>query len=204
MCECDDTPNTEFVNDRPDTYVAQEGGDHYQAEFQHWDWVIDAKIGYLAGNATKYISRWRRKNGIADLKKAMTYIDKMIATRKNSDWHYSSVSTKDPRTTMRFIKSAELSGEEANLVIILSGDCDANKLKRAKERLEALIKSAQRAASTGQRVAGAATPPQATPPAQQALRGAPSKSDAPRQPGGLTGMEHPFGYDETLENGDNE
>lgn len=55
----------------------QHGGDHYQgSEYQHWDWVHDVKLGYLAGNATKYAFRWRKKNGIEDLEKAIHYIDK--------------------------------------------------------------------------------------------------------------------------------
>lgn len=55
----------------------QEGGDHYQgSEYQHWDWVTDAELPYLIGNATKYVSRWRKKNGVQDLKKALHYIDK--------------------------------------------------------------------------------------------------------------------------------
>lgn len=182
----------------------QYGGDHYETTdgYEHWDWVIDAEIGYLAGNATKYVSRWRKKNGVDDLKKALTYVDKMIATRKNSDWHYRESRWKIRMLTDRFIKSAGLTQEEAEIIHLLAGPCPPEMLRLAKERLEALIKSAQRAASTGQRVAGAAAPPQATPPAQQALRGAPSKADATRQPGGATGMEHPFGYDPHFENGD--
>ncbi|CAN0296744.1 unnamed protein product, partial [Chrysoparadoxa australica] len=52
----------------------QVGGNHYETEdgYEHWDWVVDGEIGYLAGNATKYISRWRKKNGLLDLQKAIT------------------------------------------------------------------------------------------------------------------------------------
>jgi hypothetical protein len=67
MCECA-------------RYVAQEGGDHYQAEYQHWDWVGDVGLGYLAGCATKYVSRWWKKNGLQDLLKARTYVEKMIVS----------------------------------------------------------------------------------------------------------------------------
>lgn len=182
----------------------QYGGDHYETTdgYEHWDWVIDAEIGYLCGNATKYLSRWRKKNGVDDLKKALTYVDKMIATRENADWHYRESRWKTNMLTERFVKSARLTEQESGIIFLLSGPCPPEMLKLARERVEALIKSAQRAASTGQRVAGAATPPQATPAAQQALRGAPSKADATRQPGGATGMEHPFGYDPHFENGD--
>lgn len=55
----------------------QVGGNHYQGrEYQHWDFVTDVKLPYLLGCATKYVSRWRDKNGVQDLEKAIHYIDK--------------------------------------------------------------------------------------------------------------------------------
>lgn len=59
----------------------QEGGDHYQQRnggTQPWDVVIAWELGFLDGNALKYIARWRKKGGIEDLKKARHYIDKQI------------------------------------------------------------------------------------------------------------------------------
>lgn len=57
----------------------QVAGDHYnQREYQHWDFVCDTNLHYILGNATKYISRWRKKNGIQDLEKAKHYIEKAI------------------------------------------------------------------------------------------------------------------------------
>ena len=54
----------------------QVGGSHYQSEYQHWDFVIDVKLHYLLACATKYIVRWRSKNGLQDLKKARHFIVK--------------------------------------------------------------------------------------------------------------------------------
>lgn len=34
--------------------------------------------GFMIGNITKYISRWKNKNGIEDLKKALFYLDQLI------------------------------------------------------------------------------------------------------------------------------
>ena len=57
----------------------QEGGDHYKARrYETWDVILDWNLGYLDGNAVKYLSRWRLKNGIEDLKKARHYLDKLI------------------------------------------------------------------------------------------------------------------------------
>lgn len=57
----------------------QVGGEHYQTPVQHWDWA--QYIGYLEGCATKYIGRHLDKNGLEDIQKAITFIDKIL--RKN-------------------------------------------------------------------------------------------------------------------------
>tara|TARA_B100000795_G_C22470825_1_gene312926 strand:- start:316 stop:567 length:252 start_codon:yes stop_codon:yes gene_type:complete len=44
----------------------------------------DEFIGYLRGNITKYLHRWRYKNGIEDLKKAEWYICKLIKVVENA------------------------------------------------------------------------------------------------------------------------
>ena len=61
-----------------DRRVDQVGGDHYQAEYQHWDWVEDIGMGYLEAVATKYLTRWHKKDGLKDLKKAQSYLAKLL------------------------------------------------------------------------------------------------------------------------------
>ena len=57
----------------------QVGGSHYKADgIQHWDYCIEVNVPNLEYAATKYISRWRKKNGIQDLQKALHYIEKRI------------------------------------------------------------------------------------------------------------------------------
>jgi hypothetical protein len=57
----------------------QVGGRHYkQFTIQPWDCIVDWNLGFLDGNILKYISRWRTKNGLEDLKKARHYLDKLI------------------------------------------------------------------------------------------------------------------------------
>ena len=63
----------------------QHGGDHYQKEYQHWDFVHDCRMDYFMGNATKYICR--KKRGVRrsqDLKKAIHYL------RKRAELDYRS------------------------------------------------------------------------------------------------------------------
>jgi hypothetical protein len=55
----------------------QIGGEHYQAEYQHWDFVLDCRLDYLLGNASKYIARARKKGkALEDVDKALHYLQK--------------------------------------------------------------------------------------------------------------------------------
>jgi len=57
--------------------VEQEGGVHYEGTpIQHWDWA--QYIGYLEGCATKYIGRHENKNGLEDIRKSLSYVDKIL------------------------------------------------------------------------------------------------------------------------------
>jgi uncharacterized protein DUF3310 len=57
----------------------QVGGGHYKTEgLQHWDLVNIFGWDYFQGQITKYLMRWRKKNGLEDLQKARHYLDKYI------------------------------------------------------------------------------------------------------------------------------
>jgi len=71
--ECSDAFAKEIANMR------QEGGGHYKdLKIQTWDYIVANDIGYLAGNVIKYVTRYKQKNGVEDLKKARHYLDKLI------------------------------------------------------------------------------------------------------------------------------
>ena len=62
----------------------QVGGAHYAVKtIQPWDFIIANNIGYLEGNIIKYISRWKDKGGVEDLKKAQHYLQKLIEVAGN-------------------------------------------------------------------------------------------------------------------------
>jgi hypothetical protein len=55
------------------------GPGHYKDKtIQPWDFIVCNNLGYLEGNVVKYISRWRQKGGVEDLRKAKHYIEKLI------------------------------------------------------------------------------------------------------------------------------
>lgn len=57
----------------------QVNGTHYKNKaIQPWDFIAGNGMGYLEGNVVKYVSRWKEKNGLDDLRKARHYLDKLI------------------------------------------------------------------------------------------------------------------------------
>lgn len=57
----------------------QIGGTHYKDyAIQPWDYIIANDIPFLEGNAIKYITRWRQKGGLKDIKKAIHCLDKLV------------------------------------------------------------------------------------------------------------------------------
>lgn len=62
----------------------QIGGNHYKDKtIQPWDFIAANELGYFEGNIVKYVSRWRDKGGMVDLKKAKHYLDKLIELEEN-------------------------------------------------------------------------------------------------------------------------
>ena len=60
-----------------DANSRQVDGSHYNMnKYQHWDWAIDTKQPYTIAAATKYVARWRDKNGLVDLEKSIHYLEK--------------------------------------------------------------------------------------------------------------------------------
>ena len=57
----------------------QVAGTHYKSKaIQPWDYIVGNNLGYLEGNIVKYVSRWKDKGGVDDLRKARHYLDKLI------------------------------------------------------------------------------------------------------------------------------
>ena len=63
---------------------------HYnQLAIQPRDYITKNNLGYNEGNIVKYISRWRFKDGLVDLKKAQNYINYLIKLEEakiNNSW----------------------------------------------------------------------------------------------------------------------
>jgi hypothetical protein len=96
----------------------QVGGAHYKsAKNQHWDFAADNRLGYFEGQITKYIARWRRKNGVQDLKKALHFATKLMELFNEGHWtptHHSALVNFGP-----FAVDNELSPEEGRVCALM-------------------------------------------------------------------------------------
>lgn len=56
-------------------FATQVGGSHYKGmKIQPMEYALTNNLGYCEATALKYISRWKLKGGIADLDKAIHFI----------------------------------------------------------------------------------------------------------------------------------
>jgi hypothetical protein len=57
----------------------QVGGTHYEKlKIQPIQYILENNLGYCEGNIIKYITRWKDKNGIEDLRKIIQYAEFLI------------------------------------------------------------------------------------------------------------------------------
>jgi hypothetical protein len=49
------------------------------------DFIIEYGMDFLEGNIIKYVTRYKDKNGIEDLKKAKWYLDKLIKQKEKNE-----------------------------------------------------------------------------------------------------------------------
>ena len=62
----------------------QTGGSHYKdLKIQPVEYIHANGLGFCEGSVIKYITRWRAKNGIEDLKKARHFIDLLVELESN-------------------------------------------------------------------------------------------------------------------------
>jgi hypothetical protein len=69
-----------LVSSEPQSALqVQEGGDHYKKlKIQPVEYIHANGLPFAEGSVIKYVTRWRDKNGIADLKKARHFLDLLI------------------------------------------------------------------------------------------------------------------------------
>lgn len=73
----------------------QRGGSHYRnMAIQPIEFIHANGIPFAEGSVIKYVSRWRSKNGIADLEKARHFIDLLIELERKKQGATAAVASK--------------------------------------------------------------------------------------------------------------
>lgn len=65
---------------RKDRADSQVGGNHYDMPIQPIEYILKNNLGFAEGNIIKYVSRYKSKGGVEDLKKARHYLDMLISS----------------------------------------------------------------------------------------------------------------------------
>lgn len=64
----------------------QVGGSHYKdLSIQPVEYILKNNIPFIEGSVIKYVTRWRAKNGVEDLRKARHFLDILITNEENKD-----------------------------------------------------------------------------------------------------------------------
>lgn len=53
-------------------------GKHYKGGIEPVDYIKANDLDFFEGNVIKYITRWKKKDGLNDLRKAQDYIEMLI------------------------------------------------------------------------------------------------------------------------------
>jgi hypothetical protein len=61
----------------------QVGGTHYDTPIQPIEYIEANQLSFHEANVIKYITRWRSKNGLEDLRKAKWYLDRLISIEES-------------------------------------------------------------------------------------------------------------------------
>lgn len=175
----------------------QVGGTHYQSDYQHWDWAINIRLGYLESAATKYVTRWRGKNGVQDVEKAIHYLIK--AKEAWADGRYINRSLfNDPqhmdhaiKQTRRWLVANDIVGLEAQFMEAAASWKNDVDISLAIGLAQQVRDMAVAHAEQGQEAPGRA--------GGRVGQGAASSASTGRSERSSLGMEHPFGYDAEAE-----
>lgn len=116
----------------------QVGGGHYQGGiYQHWDFVLENHMGYLEGQITRYICRWRNKNGQQDLQKALHYANKLWEAAL-----HDQVDFKPPRRALSLLLMMQLyrlTPEETEVFRLAAEWSTIEALVRIRELIQGMI-----------------------------------------------------------------
>ena len=58
---------------------------YYRKGIETTDYIVSHSMNYLEGNIIKYVTRYKDKGGLEDLKKAEWYLTRLIKQQENNN-----------------------------------------------------------------------------------------------------------------------
>lgn len=131
----------------------QVGGTHYKTGYGHWDFAAEYYgPGYFKGQVTKYVVRWRKKNGVQDLEKAHHFLDKLLTLDWSElNWHLWGTY---PMRLPQLVEENGLGRMEADVIEAVSLARDDAGLQRAMKALLVLLDAAREEQESGPQAHG--------------------------------------------------
>lgn len=84
----------------------QVAGSHYRAGMQHWDLMAHNRVGYFEAQITKYITRWKKKNGVQDVEKSVHYHEKLTELLQDK-----VLDLPQPRVEVKFLDAFKVAND---------------------------------------------------------------------------------------------
>jgi hypothetical protein len=120
--------------------VNKEAPPYYKSSYMHWDFAIKVGLGYLDGCTTKYVTRWRGKEGLKDLQKAWNYLEKLIEV---GDYGLQRKNVNIDVELQRFVEANSLTFMESQYLFILCTFRNETALRSARQILAKIITTAK-------------------------------------------------------------
>ena len=96
----------------------QVGGKHYQEmAIQPIEFILANNMGFAEGSVIKYVSRWRQKGGVEDLKKALHFLEFIKESRNQiADMRQGFRVLKPTITAHKYIEANAIPEQEADII----------------------------------------------------------------------------------------
>jgi hypothetical protein len=101
----------------------QVGGSHYQSAYESWDFILDVFGGdFFLGNASKYVTRNRKKNGVEDLRKAVHYLEKYQECLDYGRRNHPLILSEDGLRGLiaKYTEANDLTLEEEGIILFMA------------------------------------------------------------------------------------
>lgn len=99
----------------------QVGGNHYKGiKYQVMHWAEFNGLSFIEGNIIKYITRWRKKDGMRDVDKAIHYYKTLVELVKSGEMPSRPIGVPLWKLPEFFQQFPELRQSERNIIMVVT------------------------------------------------------------------------------------